>query len=197
MKKNRPKNERNLSHPRVVEHEKKEWIDWIDKNGKTIGQVNKRFAHDYGIPHAVSHVMVLDAKNNLIAQKRGRWMFLQAGKWDDAVGGHLSAREKPENAAKREAMEEVHAKGKLHYLGRMWFHDQTKKYDNWELTYYFWMKSQTHLRCQKGEVEKMVRIPFEKIEAFIHTHECSPWLKTSWKRFGKRIMKEVLRNSRA
>lgn len=173
-----------------IVHEKSEYIDWVNlKTGKVLGRVTKKFAHDHGLPHRAAHLFVFDAKNNLVLQKRGKWMVLQPGRWDTSAGGHVSAGESVERAAVREAWEEIHARGMVHRLGSVTIHDVRKTYDNTEGVTFFWMKSTTPLRAQKSEVEKLMHIPLEKVDTFLEKNACTPWMKAAWKKYSPKILR--------
>ncbi len=170
--------------------EKSERIDWIDaKTNRVIGNVSKKFAHMYGLHHHAAHVFILDAKNNIILQKRGKWMTLQPGKWDASSGGHVGAGESVERAAAREAWEEMHARGTLHRLGTFQIYDRTPAYDNSECITYFCMRTKTPIRYQKSEVEKIARVSPEKMNDFFVKNKCTPWMKRCWKKYSKKILR--------
>lgn len=177
-------------HAMQIVHEKSEYIDWVNlKTGKVLGRITKKFAHDFGLSHRAAHLFVFDAKNNLVLQKRGKWMVLQPGRWDTSAGGHVSAGESVERAAEREAWEEIHARGKIHRLGNVTIHDVRKTYDNVEGVTFFWMKSVTPLRSQKSEVEKLIHLPLEKVDDFLKKNECTPWMKAAWKKYSPKILR--------
>lgn len=152
-----------------------------------MGQFDKGFAHAHGLFHAAAHVYILDAQNAVVLQKRGKWMLLQPGKWDTGAGGHVGAGEEPVGAAIREAKEEMNAHGKIFLLGQMDIADKTRAYDNRERIFYYAMKSNTPIRFQKSEVEAVARVPFEKMDLFLKTRACTPWLSRSWKKYRARI----------
>lgn len=116
-------------------------------------------------------------------------MLLQPGKWDTSAGGHVGADEKQVDAAIREANEEMNARGAIRFLGQMDIADKTPAYHNRERIFYYAMKSKTPIRYQKSEVEGIARVPFEKMDSFLKTHACTPWLSQSWKKYGARIMR--------
>ncbi|HDR50677.1 MAG TPA: NUDIX domain-containing protein [Mariniphaga anaerophila] len=57
--------------------------------------------------HPVVHMHVLKPDKSLLLQKRPETKLIQPGKWDTAVGGHISAGENPEEALQKEAYEEI------------------------------------------------------------------------------------------
>ena len=57
--------------------------------------------------HPVVHLHVFNSKGELYLQKRPEWKDIQPGKWDTAVGGHVSFGENVAAALTREASEEL------------------------------------------------------------------------------------------
>ena len=57
--------------------------------------------------HRVSHVIVINSKGEILLQKRSKSKFIQPGKWDTSVGGHLDPGESYIEGAVREMKEEL------------------------------------------------------------------------------------------
>ncbi len=89
-------------------NKKKEWLPVLDDKGKIIGKASRKECHkNKALLHAVVHLHVLNKKTALFLQKRPLWKTIQPGKWDTAVGGHVSWGETIEDALKKEALEEL------------------------------------------------------------------------------------------
>jgi len=85
-----------------------EWFDLVDESGRVTGRAPRRICHSSpGLLHPVVHLHVLDGRDRIFLQKRPLAKQIQPGKWDTAVGGHVHAGEKVEDALKREALEEL------------------------------------------------------------------------------------------
>lgn len=90
----------------------------VDKDGKIIGKMTRKEAHS-GTKrlHPVIHLHIFNDKGAVLLQKRSMNKEIQPGKWDTAVGGHISLGEKIEDALERETMEELGLKDvKFHFL---------------------------------------------------------------------------------
>ena len=101
---------RKRRHDRRVQAEfaKEEWFDIVDAEGNVRGRAPRRLCHaQKGLLHAVVHLHVLNSQDRLFLQKRSAEKQIQPGKWDTAVGGHVSSGEKVDAALKREAEEEL------------------------------------------------------------------------------------------
>jgi isopentenyldiphosphate isomerase/intracellular septation protein A len=85
-----------------------EWFDIVDVEGKVLGRAPRSLCHSQkGLLHPVVHLHVLSSRDQLFLQKRSPLKQIQPGKWDTAVGGHVSSGETVEAALKREAEEEL------------------------------------------------------------------------------------------
>lgn len=99
--KNKVKN-KNLSKEELLPH--------IDKEGKVLGVYPRSKFHQKGdqkLLHPVIHVHVFNSKGEIYLQKRPLDKLIQPGKWDTAVGGHISAGEDLQLALVRETKEEI------------------------------------------------------------------------------------------
>ncbi len=170
-------------------------MDWIDKKGKVIGSVNKEFAHDYGLWHYAVHVFIFDAKKNLIFQHRPSYLRLNPGKWDSSAGGHVPTGMTLDSAAIMESREELGVKTPLVRLGWADVVDKFKEYYNRErIIYYIGQTSQT-IRIQKGEVAGIKRVPIENIDSFVKQHDVTNAFRTGWKKFGKKVIQKMRKES--
>ena len=85
-----------------------EILPLVNERGIIIGQAQRWQVHNGSkLLHPVVHLHVLNSKGEIYLQLRPTWKKIQPGKWDTAVGGHVSFGEKTEDALKREAEEEV------------------------------------------------------------------------------------------
>ena len=85
-----------------------EWVPLVDEKGKVIGQAPRSQVHNGSkLLHPVVHLHVINRNKAILLQKRPITKDIQPGKWDTAVGGHISAGETLEQALKKEAFEEI------------------------------------------------------------------------------------------
>ncbi len=84
-----------------------EWVPLVDEDGKIIGSAPRSHVHQKSfLLHPVVHLHVVD-NNRILLQKRPAHKLIQPGKWDTAVGGHVSTGESIELALQRETSEEI------------------------------------------------------------------------------------------
>ena len=80
----------------------------VDEKGKVIGQTPRSQVHNGSkLLHPVVHLHVINRNKAILLQKRPNSKLIQPGKWDTAVGGHISANETLEQALRKEAFEEM------------------------------------------------------------------------------------------
>ena len=88
--------------------EESEQVPLVDETGRVTGCVMRSQVHNGSfLLHPVVHLHVLGPGNTLLLQKRPLHKDIQPGKWDTAVGGHISFGETPSEALVREAEEET------------------------------------------------------------------------------------------
>lgn len=85
-----------------------EWLPLVNEQGGIIGKAPRSVCHrGEKLLHPVVHLHVFNHQKHLYLQKRPMDKLVQPGKWDTAVGGHISVGETLETALKREAWEEI------------------------------------------------------------------------------------------
>jgi isopentenyl-diphosphate delta-isomerase type 1 len=180
-------------HPKWWKGEIGEIVDWIDKRGKIIGTVTKKFAHDHALLHHAVHVFVLNGKKELIIQKRSKNMRTLPGKWDTSVGGHVKSGETMMQAVKRECKEELGINVSPKKLGWMDISNSEKNYHNLERVTYFVAKTSQKIKIQKSELSGIKWVPLKEVDAFIEKNRknCGPMFVKGWETFGKKIIKMI------
>lgn len=130
-----------------------EWVPLVDEQGKITGRAPRSQVHNGSkLLHPVVHLHVLNSTKNLLLQKRPVTKQIQPGKWDTAVGGHISAGETLEKALEKEAFEEIGLKG---------FSAKLQKVYRWEseveaeLVYLFTTFDFKNVKVQSDEVEEI------------------------------------------
>ena len=85
-----------------------EWFPVVDPKGFVIGRSTREYCHSGAKPlHPVIHIHIIDRFGRIYLQKRSMKKDIQPGKWDTAVGGHVSYGEMILEAVYREASEEL------------------------------------------------------------------------------------------
>lgn len=85
-----------------------EWLPILNTKGEIIGKALRSLCHtNKEYLHPVIHLHVVNEKGEIYLQKRAMNKKVQPGKWDTAVGGHISFGEEIETGLRREALEEL------------------------------------------------------------------------------------------
>lgn len=85
-----------------------EYIDIVDKNGHPTGvTAPKSEIHTKGHMHNTAHVWCYTSKGHILLQQRAASKAICPLLWDVSVAGHIDAGETIEQAAIREAREEI------------------------------------------------------------------------------------------
>jgi isopentenyldiphosphate isomerase/intracellular septation protein A len=103
------KTAKNLMHESTdYQYSNEEWLPVVEEDGKIIGKAPRSVCHQGDkILHPVVHLHVLNPHGHIYLQKRPMEKLVQPGKWDTAVGGHISFGEDLGTALRREAYEEI------------------------------------------------------------------------------------------
>lgn len=91
---------------------KEEWLPLLNEKGEIIGKAPRSLCHsNKEYLHPVVHLHVINKKGDIFLQQRRMDKIVQPGKWDTAVGGHISFGETVETGLQREAEEEIGIRG--------------------------------------------------------------------------------------
>lgn len=85
-----------------------EWFPVVEPSGLVTGRATRNYCHSGAKPlHPVIHIHIIDRYSRIYLQKRSMKKDIQPGRWDTAVGGHVSYGEGILEAVYREASEEL------------------------------------------------------------------------------------------
>lgn len=85
-----------------------EWFPVVLPSGLVVGKSTREYCHSGAkVLHPVIHIHIIDRYSRVYLQKRSMHKDIQPGKWDTAVGGHVSYGESLMEAVYREASEEL------------------------------------------------------------------------------------------
>lgn len=100
-----------------------ELLDVLDEDGRVIGQAPRDDVHAQGLLHRCVHVFVFTPRGELWLQQRALDRHLWPGLWTSSASGHVDAGEREEQAAAREAREELGLDLQPRRVGEFRFHD--------------------------------------------------------------------------
>lgn len=85
-----------------------EWFPVVEPNGLVVGRALRKYCHSGAKPlHPVIHIHIIDRYCRIYLQRRSFSKDIQPGKWDTAVGGHVTYGESIIESVYREASEEL------------------------------------------------------------------------------------------
>lgn len=85
-----------------------EMLPVVDEQGRVTGRASRRQCHSGSrLLHPVVHLHIFSPQGHIYLQQRSPRKFIQPGKWDTAVGGHMDWGETVEQALRREVSEEL------------------------------------------------------------------------------------------
>ena len=97
-----------IDRPGIDALQKGEMVPVVNEAGEVTGRMTRVFAHEGDrMLHPVVHLQLLDRLGRIYLQKRSASRKTHPGKWDTAVGGHVSFGEYLKDALYREAEEEL------------------------------------------------------------------------------------------
>jgi isopentenyldiphosphate isomerase len=139
--------------PTVIQNNTEEWVPLVTDTGSVTGQAPRSQVHNGSkLLHPVIHLHVFNQNKAILLQKRPMSKLIQPGKWDTAVGGHISAGETIEQALQKEAREEI---------GLLQFSAKLLKFYRWdcdaesELVYLFITYDHKNVKPQSDEVDEL------------------------------------------
>lgn len=147
-------------------------IDIIDADGAPTGVVKpKHDAHRDGDWHRAAHLWIVTPDRRVLLQRRSWKKENWPGLWDVSVAGHLSAGETAEEAAIREAQEEIGwtiDRSALRHIGTL---EQQAvlndgAYVDNEIHEVFLLEAEIDphaLVLQDGEVDEVMLVPFGEL----------------------------------
>lgn len=141
---------RNKMKARKLSNE--EWFPLVDEDGRVVGKAPRSVCHNGSkLLHPVVHVHIYDEKKRLFLQKRSLSKLIQPGKWDTAVGGHITFGEDLETGLKREVEEEVGLKNlNYEYITKYVWESEVER----ELTHVFFAKKNGEIIVQAEEIDE-------------------------------------------
>lgn len=140
-----------------------EWLPIVNEKGEILGKAPRSVCHKgEKLLHPVVHLHVFNTQKQVYLQKRPMNKLVQPGKWDTAVGGHISFGETLETALKREAWEEIGLQNFSAKLVRTYRWDSEMES---ELVYVFVTYDYKSIHLHSDEVEEGKFWTFKQIEA--------------------------------
>ena len=163
-----------------------EWFPVLESNGVVVGRSTREYCHSGAKPlHPVIHIHILDRMSRIYLQKRSMKKDIQPGKWDTAVGGHISYGESILEAVYREAYEELglHEFNPIH-LETYEFESQIER----ELVNVFAAVGTYELTPDLDEVDEGRWWPLDEIDEALGKNIFTPNFESEFKMIRKQLL---------
>ena len=172
------------------QYKDEEWFDIVDTEGRVIGRAPRSACHSGpGLLHSVVHIHIIDDKDRIFLQKRSLTKQIQPGKWDTAVGGHITGGETVENGLKREAAEELGlTEFKVRFLARYTWESKVES----ELVYMFVSRYDKTITINKEEIDEGAFWKIKKIKEFLGKDIFTPNFEFEFKILLENYFKQTL-----
>lgn len=96
---------------------KEEIVDVVNRNDEVIGTAPRSEVYTRGRSNRIVHIFVVDKSNGkILLQRRGANVRYLPNHYCTSAGGHVSAGEGYDEAARREMGEEIGVAGELHFV---------------------------------------------------------------------------------
>ena len=163
-----------------------EFFPVVEPSGLVIGRSTRAYCHGGAKPlHPVIHVHIIDRFSRIYLQKRPMTKDIQPGKWDTAVGGHVSYGESIVEAVYREAFEE------LRFIEFNPIHLETYEFESAverEMVSVFAAVGSYELTPDPDEVEEGRWWPIEEIDANLGKNVFTPNFESEFRMIRKQLL---------
>ena len=152
--------------PRIDEAE--EVFDVVDERDQVIDSKRRDEVHVNNLRHRAVHIWIVNARGELLLQKRSPWKHNYPDLWCSSTAGHVDSGESYEEAGHRELGEEIGIDCKL---TKFWKIDASPETGHEFIEFYIGT-SEGPFRFAPGEVETGAFFPIDQIREWVkHTPE--------------------------
>ncbi len=165
---------------------REEWLPLVDEEGRVIGHAPRSLVHDASTLwlHPVVHLQVITPRG-IWLQKRPLHKQIQPGKWDTAVGGHVTRGEDIEKALLREASEEIGLPvGEVFNLGRYLWRSKVER----ELVFTFAVFHAGAIHPHPQELAGGKSWTFEEIDQKMGKNVFSPNFELEYAKYKRELL---------
>ncbi len=147
-------------------------IQVVDENDNFIKGMSMHDAHNEGLLHRLSRVILEDENGKVLLQKRVINTSVYPGRWDTSAAGHVDVGETYLEAAKRELGEEIGIEGiELHEIGhyKISVVFNNRKLSHFTKVYRSVIKSDANLILEASEVSSVKWFSVDEIKELVKT----------------------------
>lgn len=148
----------------------------VDENNNPIEARPRNETHAKHLWHRVSHIWVINAKNQILCQKRTLLKDINPGKWEAHFGGHMRSGEDYRDNAIIETKEEIGLERNKDDMIFFKVHKYLKDKEFQGIFYTKWDGEENELALEKEEVENITWVSIEELQK-IFTSKDDTWVQ--------------------
>lgn len=182
----------------INRHASDDLLILVDERDQVIGYETKELCHDgEGLLHRAFSILIFNAKNELLVQKRSAGKRLWPLFWSNSVCSHPRKDDDCLDAAQRRLGEELGLNATLKYLFK--FQYQARFMDAGsenEVCYVYVGRNNGIVRVNRDEVADWKYMDLEELDRAIATRPelYTPWFKMEWERLRWNHLKDIKSN---
>src|SRR5258708_7805418 len=127
----------------------------VDENNKPLQAKSRSETHAKHLWHRCSHIWIINAKKQILSQKRTLFKDVNPGKWEVHFGGHVKKGEDYINNAIIESKEEIGLDRNKNDMIFFKIYKYLKDKEFQGIFYTSWSNSISDLKLEKEEVEEV------------------------------------------
>lgn len=143
----------------------------VDEHDRPLAPLPRRQVHGHAVWHRVSHIWLVNDRNQILCQQRAFNKELNPGFWEPFFGGHLKPTETYDAAATRELREEIGLEvGNLRHWQTYKFHHPSGWNDEFQAVFVGrWNGQPGDTHFSDGEVAQIKWLSIADIRAAVGT----------------------------
>lgn len=159
-----------------------EWLWHVSEDDQPIGRVERADAHARAVRHRSGIVFLCDARGHIYLVMRAASKLIFPGRYDSSASFHVAHGESYEEAAQREALEELGLDLPLRAIGKL-KHDDPPEH---QFVAVFAMEhSGEPIKLDPSEASRGAFYPPSEVARIIRTQPCTPWLRDGFALLGE------------
>ena len=151
-----------------------EWLWHVDDDDRPLGRVERDRAHREAVRHRSGIVFLLDAAGGVFLTQRARTKSIFPARWDSSASFHVAFGESYEDAALREASEELGFARSLTQIGRF-RHDDPPEHQF--VGVFVMVHAGDAIRLDATEASGGAFHTLGEARRIVREEVCTPWLR--------------------
>ena len=151
-----------------------EWLWHVSEDDQPLGRVERADAHARAVRHRSGIVFLCDARGHIYLTVRAASKSIFPGRYDSSASFHVAHGESYEQAAQREALEELGLAQPLRPVGKF-KHDDPPEHQY--VTVFAMQHRGEPIELDPSEASRGAFLAPSEVATIIRTQPCTPWLR--------------------